>query len=128
MAGRKTVPYLRKKTSLGLSLRDMQKVLPEKRLPGQILLKKKKETDMTKEEFVEVLKKEGFPAIIKDGVVYIDKALTREEVSAFREVIQREHYCESYGFRWAPGSLEQPREETAEEKPKKKSRRKARAK
>ena len=83
---------------------------------------------MTKEEFVEVLKKEGFPAIIKDGVVYIDKALTREEVSAFREVIQREHYCESYGFRWAPGSLEQPREETAEEKPKKKSRRKARAK
>ena len=94
----------------------------------RILLNEKRKQKMTKEEFVEVLKKEGFPAIIKDGVVYIDKALTREEVSAFREVIQREHYCESYGFRRVPGSIEQPKEEAAEKKQKKKSQRKARAK
>lgn len=80
---------------------------------------------MTKEEFVEVLKKEGFPAVIKDGVVYVDKPLTQEEVNAFRESIRRENYCESYGFRRVPGSLEQLKEEAAEEKPKKKGRRKA---
>ena len=106
----------------------MQKVLSGERLPERILLNEKRKQKMTKEEFVEVLKKEGFPAIIKDGVVYVDKALTQEEVSTLHEVIRREKYCESYGFRRVPGSIEQPKEEAAEKKPKKKSRRKARAK
>ena len=84
---------------------------------------------MTKEELIDVLKKEGFPAIIKDGIVYIDKALTLEEVHTFNEILRREKYCESYGFRRVPGSLEPPRkEEITEEKPQKKNRRKAKAK
>lgn len=84
---------------------------------------------MTKEELIEVLKKEGLPAIIKDGIVYIDKALTLEEVHTLNEILRREKYCESYGFRRVPGSLEPHREEEATgEKPQKKSRRKTKAK
>lgn len=54
---------------------------------------------MTKDEMVEVLKANGYPAENENGVVYIRKALTEKEVKDVIGLMRREKYRESYGYR-----------------------------
>ena len=57
---------------------------------------------MTKDEMVDVLKKHGYPAENVDGVVYVRKALSKQEVRDVKHIIRKAGYQESYGFRRQP--------------------------
>ena len=57
---------------------------------------------MTKDEMVEILKLHGYPAENVDDVVYVRKALSRQEVRDVTAIMRREGYSESYGWKLKP--------------------------
>lgn len=54
---------------------------------------------MTKEEMAAVLRKEGYPAEVVDGVLYIRKALSAKEIREMKTILNKAGYSSSYGFK-----------------------------
>ena len=54
---------------------------------------------MDKDTMVAILKENNYPAENVDGVVYVYKALTREEVRDVIELMRKAQYNESSGFK-----------------------------